>query len=640
MNKVFSNRKKHLEWYQIYYLLAAFDLITIGASLLLNHQLAQEYNSSVATNRIWVKRLREISDLARIGADLNAPGNDVFRTMNVDDERVRLEQSLYRLEEKMQSIQADFYESDPIIPASEYKLLAEAETALCRMGEVSKLILNLVETGKIQQATERMAEMDKQYYYAANALRTVGLKVSEIQQASLDDQATRLRSIRTSEQWIALAIVFMVAGTLYYGKRLALQAQRENEEREQHLSALQVAHTELEIKTVDLESALIDLKQAEEELVASEQKFRAIFDNAFQFIGLTSEDGILYEVNQTALDFAGVKREQVLGLYFWDTPWWSHSKKLQDRLRTAVLEARTGKFIRFETENRNYAGEAVPVDFSLQPVLDHNGKVVLLIPEAREMKEKKEAEQRVSEFYSTVSHELRSPLTAIHGALALIEGGLAGEVSEKTMVLVKVAVDESERLIRLINDILDLRKIEAGMLALKKQQVATARMVERTVETLRPIADLARVTLCSKLETVEPVLCDEDRITQVLTNLISNAIKFSPPGSEVSVLVEKTSHNTLRFSVVDDGQGIPQELMHKLFKKFQQLDQTDKRKCGGTGLGLAISKALVEQHGGRIGALNREPKGAEFWFEIPAQAATTPQSQECRVIKESVANGE
>ncbi len=360
-------------------------------------------------------------------------------------------------------------------------------------------------------------------------------------------------------------------------------------------------------------------KAAQQKMAENERKFRAIFDQTFQFIGLLAPDGTLLEANRTALDFAGVERKDVLGLPFWDCPWWAHSKELQDQLRQAITEAAQGKFVRFEATHRDHDGNLFTVDFSLKPVMDEEGKVVLLIPEGRDISDSKEAERRVRDFYSTVSHELRTPLTSIRGSLGLIEGGLAGEVSAKAARLVTIARTESDRLIRLINDILDIRKIEAGKLDLQKRTVDVKDLARKAIDGIRGMADEAGIKVGVNVLTSGPTECDEDRILQVLTNLISNAIKFSPKNGEVLLAVEPGAGRSFRFSVSDKGIGIPANQMHKLFGKFQQLDQGDTRKIQkGTGLGLAICKSIVELHDGSIGVESKETEGTTFWFEIPA----------------------
>jgi signal transduction histidine kinase len=234
--------------------------------------------------------------------------------------------------------------------------------------------------------------------------------------------------------------------------------------------------------------------------------------------------------------------------------------------------------------------------------------------------QRKEAERRVSEFYSTISHELRSPLTSIRGALGLMEGGKAGEFSPKAMRLIKIAREECDRLIRLINDILDIRKIEAGKLQLFLKEEKVSDIINATVNGIKAMADESQVII--KLADIDPdmtVLCDRDRLIQVMTNLIGNAIKFSPAGKTVRVFaqaIERHGDRYVRFSVTDNGPGIAEEEREKLFQLFQQLDSSDSRPQGGTGLGLAISKALVEQHGGAIGLDSKVGEGSTFWFEL------------------------
>jgi PAS domain S-box-containing protein len=252
------------------------------------------------------------------------------------------------------------------------------------------------------------------------------------------------------------------------------------------------------------------------------------------------------------------------------------------------------------------------------PIKDRSGNLLRLCGIAHDITERKEMEKRVSEFYSTVSHELRTPLTSIRAALGLIEGGLAGDMTEKAGQLTHIARTESDRLIRLINDILDIRKIEAGKLELKKEPVWPHELLEDTFNSVLPMAAESKVELVKNIVDEQPLLIDRDRMVQVLTNLVSNAIKFSDANKQVQVSVTRTD-NSSRFSVSDSGPGIPDNQIHKLFGLFQQLDSSDSRPRGGTGLGLAISKAIVEQHGGNISVDSIVGKGSTFWFELPDQ---------------------
>ncbi|HNB22638.1 MAG TPA: response regulator [Candidatus Melainabacteria bacterium] len=250
------------------------------------------------------------------------------------------------------------------------------------------------------------------------------------------------------------------------------------------------------------------------------------------------------------------------------------------------------------------------------PQLDDQGELETIYSIGHDITDRKEAERRVSEFYSTVSHELRTPLTSIHASLRLIEGGLAGQVSDKVSRLVTIARNESDRLIRLINDILDIRKLEAGRLELKLAERKVADLVDGAFAATEGMAQEAKVTLKHQLMYNGFLRCDQDRVIQILTNFLSNAIKFSPEGETVFLDVEKHL-DMIRFSVTDSGPGIPESEQHKLWGKFQQLDSSDTRPKGGTGLGLAITKGLTEQHGGTVGFVSTVGKGTTFWAELP-----------------------
>ncbi|MBN8230309.1 response regulator [Corallococcus macrosporus] len=246
----------------------------------------------------------------------------------------------------------------------------------------------------------------------------------------------------------------------------------------------------------------------------------------------------------------------------------------------------------------------------------------------RDLTERKAVERMKNEFVSTVSHELRTPLTSIRGSLGLLENGIVGELPSQALDMVRIARTNTERLIRLINDILDLEKMESGMLELKLQPQTAQDLVEATLAGVQGMAETAHVTLRSDVEGTPQVKGDRDRLIQVLTNLVSNAIKFSPQGASVVVAAGLTADGRVRFSVTDQGSGIPEEKLPRLFGRFQQLDASDTRSKGGTGLGLAISQAIVEQHGGRIEVSSPPGQGATFHFtlealRVPAPAAGT-----------------
>lgn len=252
-----------------------------------------------------------------------------------------------------------------------------------------------------------------------------------------------------------------------------------------------------------------------------------------------------------------------------------------------------------------------------QPIRLADGTLLGRLFVYQDITQEKELDQTKSEFISIASHELRTPMTSIKGSLDLLLGGFAGDVNEETRELLVIAHSGCERLIRLINDILDLSKIEAGRMQLRLQPVSLMDSVQRSVRTIKSYADSMNVQLA--VEAAEPlpeILGDKDRLDQVVTNLLGNAIKFSPPEGTVTVTVRVVSEG-VECRVIDTGSGIPADQVDRIFDKFHQVAGPSKKK-GGTGLGLTIARALVVEHNGRIWAESQLGRGSQFCFTLPA----------------------
>jgi signal transduction histidine kinase len=236
-----------------------------------------------------------------------------------------------------------------------------------------------------------------------------------------------------------------------------------------------------------------------------------------------------------------------------------------------------------------------------------------------DIRQLKEVERLKTDFVSTVSHELRTPLTAIRGALGLVLAGTTGPVASKTRDLLQIGLQNTERLIRLINDILDVERIEAGHLWVRREPCELSEILRTTVESLRTVAMETQVTLALESDANPVVTGDPDRLVQVFTNLISNAVRFSPPGESVTVSLRTTPTSVVVF-VSDRGPGIPLEFRRRIFGKFQQADAAGS--AGGAGLGLAIVRAIVERHGGSIRFDSAPGHGTTFITELPYTAPT------------------
>jgi PAS domain S-box-containing protein len=276
-----------------------------------------------------------------------------------------------------------------------------------------------------------------------------------------------------------------------------------------------------------------------------------------------------------------------------------------------------------ELVGRRRDGSTFPIDFALAEM--PLGARRMFVVFVRDISKRKRNERLKDEFVATVSHELRTPLTSIAGSLGLLTGGVAGDLSPSAGKLLDIAYNNSQRLVRLINDILDIEKIESGNAAFDLKPVDLGTLVEQAIESNRGFADSFAVRM--RLEpppVAATVEADGDRIVQVITNLLSNAIKFSPPQDEVVVACENRGA-MVRVSVRDHGSGIPEAFKSRIFDKFAQANGGGLQRKSGTGLGLNIVKQIVERHGGSVAYEAAAGGGTVFYFELPRLMARAGQ---------------
>jgi len=274
-------------------------------------------------------------------------------------------------------------------------------------------------------------------------------------------------------------------------------------------------------------------------------------------------------------------------------------------------------------------GTSFPAEYCLTPILDQ-GRFSGSVLSFRDISQRFALDRLKDEFISTVSHELRTPLTSIRGALGLLSSGILGEVNPKAANLLRIALTNSDRLVRLINDILDLERIQSGREPLAFRPVQLGEIVRQAIDGMQPVADAAGVQLIHDTTQVE-LAADPDRLVQVLTNLMSNAVKFSPPNSTVSVMLQPGAKG-VTLSVIDHGRGIPADKLEAIFGRFQQVDASDSKQKGGSGLGLAICRTIVMQHSGRIWAERNPVRGSTFRVYLPyapGAAAVPPGKPNC-----------
>ncbi len=366
-----------------------------------------------------------------------------------------------------------------------------------------------------------------------------------------------------------------------------------------------------------LRSEIQQRKQAQKKLEEEGARHQAILDHAVEGIITISDQGIIVAANPAAGHLFGYTMDEMLGnnisLIIPSPHRENHNEYLARYLRTRQARILG---ISQEVEGLTKEGEAIPIQLSIS-VIDLEDRT-LFTGILHDLTEQKKTDRLKNEFVSTVSHELRTPLTSIYGGLKMVLAGVTGPLPDKTKRLLTLAYNNSERLNLLINDILDVQKIESGLSSFQLKPLDPATLLRQAVEENRAYGVKLGVTytVMEPLPDHLRIKGDRARLFQVLANLLSNAAKYSQAGQKVEIaLVEERPWAT--FSVTDFGSGIPASFQPRVFQKFAQADSSDTRQKGGTGLGLSITKALVENHQGTIDFKTEPGKGSTFFFRLP-----------------------
>ncbi len=345
----------------------------------------------------------------------------------------------------------------------------------------------------------------------------------------------------------------------------------------------------------------------------------SIYDNAKDGMIILDKDGYIESLNPAASRLYGYPPEELIGRGI-EILGRNQARRqdVQQSLALILDRANKGGNPLQEFAARRKDGSGFTADVATSPVPLTDGMHFLAV--VRDVTERKEVEQMKTAFVSTVSHELRTPLTSIAGSLGLLSGGAAGALPERAARLIKIAHANSERLVRLINDILDVEKIESGKMSFNIEPVPLRPLVEQAIQANQAFAADYGVNLVLEAGNGDAVaLADADRLMQVVTNLLSNAAKFSPRGEVVTVTI-LAGQEKHRIVVSDKGSGIPDEFKSRIFSKFAQADASDTRIKGGTGLGLSIVREIVTRLGGMVDFETRAGGGTSFYVDLPAAA--------------------
>jgi PAS domain S-box-containing protein len=357
-------------------------------------------------------------------------------------------------------------------------------------------------------------------------------------------------------------------------------------------------------------------KRNEQALKSSERLFRAVFEQTFQYVGLLTPDGIVVELNRSALEIGGLTRHSTVGRPFTEAAWWHQKPSAgKEELEALIARAAAGETVREELEIKGVDLRTHVVDFSLKPIRDENGAVTLLIAEGRDISERVSAEialreamqhaelanRAKSEFLANMSHELRTPLNAIIGFAEVMQRETFGPLgSSRYRTYCTDIHTAGTHLLSVINDVLDMAKIEAGRLMAHDEEVDIGSAISTCVQMVRDRIEAAGLYLTLEIAPdLPPLIADERLLKQMLLNLLSNAVKFTPKGG-IDVSARLASDGKLVIAVADSGIGMAPAEIPKAMQAFGQIDSALNRKFGGTGLGLHLVRNMAELQGGQL----------------------------------------
>jgi PAS domain S-box-containing protein len=630
-----------LKWHFIYYLLAAFNVLAISTSLYLTHRIMSLYTASVAENQEWGKRLDDYSELGQLAGAVDAPGNDVFESHNVEAEAVRMRTALGAFNERMAVLREDMQaereeaQTAPISREIDSALndMDSIQTGMNDLAVESDLIFSYFQQNKLDLAGGRMATMDRKYASLNAGLARLRNDVSDAQEKIFGKELTDAASLQKSEGVLAFLLLPLVCGAVVYGYKIKKQGdsysrQEEQSNRELEATAAELRHAreELEVKvearTAELAKTNKELQTRGTQLTEAQQiahvgswewdvaADRVTWsDELYRIFGLQPQEfGATYDSFLSRLH--PEDRETVANI-------------VGDALQTSVFQTFDHRIVRPDGTIRFCSSTG-------KVVLDEGDRPVKMIGVAQDVTERKRIEAELeqarnealesarlkSEFLANMSHEIRTPMNGVIGMTGLL---LDTELDGEQRDYVETVRSSADSLLTIINDILDFSKIEAGKLTFEKLDFDLRSVVESGVELLAQRAQAKGIELASLVDANVPTrMCgDAGRLRQVLVNLVGNAVKFTEAG-EVVVCArserEMGGHVMVRFAVRDTGIGISTAAQRRLFQAFTQADGSTTRKYGGTGLGLAICKQLVEIMGGEMGVESREGEGSTFWF--------------------------
>jgi PAS domain S-box-containing protein len=541
---------------------------------------------------------------------VNAPGRQIeIQAMSLPSEQSQLSRHIQRLAGWSVALLLS------ILIAKTFQFYRRQSRSYFALNESQQRFMRAFNT-----APQGMALVDDDgHWISANPMlcQILGYKESDLRRISLAEIAPSLAIQNLQQEWRS-----QNKSSLQYELNL------KHRDGSDVTCLLSLAHIDYE----KLEKAywifqIIDINRrvaAERQIQANAEYTQAILNNVAEGIVCTTTSGMVLSINPAAISILKFPDESFLNVDFFQLVCGKEKVDLRAEVENFIqsfaanqTEELTSDATYFKRENsiKDYLGNDIHVEFSISfSQQKHQTDVIIVL---RDISERKYLEIMQSEFVSIVSHELRTPLTSIIGSLKLIEGGIFGHLPDSLARMIHIALQNGQQLALIINDILDMDKLVAGKMEFNLQELTASSLVTTSIENNQSFARQYQITFeFDQPEQDFIVKADPQRVHQILSNLLSNAAKFSKTGNKVELSITKHDQS-VKFTVKDYGEGIPQQYQDRLFKKFSQVDGSSTRRKGGTGLGLSICKEMVERMQGEIGFNSIEGQGSSFYFTLP-----------------------
>lgn len=598
--------KSTIYWHYICYALAAISFLTIASSLYLNNQVTSIFSESVKTNSVWAEHAATLNKLNQLATAADAPGNNVFETRDIDGESLQLEETISHFLTEIVRFKKEVAETVES-PRAFVGGIDSAINDMTMLAREANNIFDALKEGDELKAGIHMAVMDRHYAEVITTLGKLSEKILAKQQGLFEVKFRAAETYQRFEIVFASVISAITLAVTLYGHGIARKFRTGEEARAETNTLYQESLRELEFQKLAFDKHAI--------------------------VSIADLSGRITYANERFQDVSGYSEEELIGQNHRLVKSQEHSPEFYLNMWSTITKGRVWHGV---IKNRKKDGTPYWVDSTIVPFVGPKGiperyigirtditEQVTLTESLAEAKAEAEAANiSKSEFLASMSHEVRTPMTAVMGLADLL---LKERLSESARDKVGKIKDSTRSLLVIINDILDMSKMEAGKLEIEQLDIHVPSLIEEVIALFfeKRTGDRATsITLTTELAEGFPATCrtDPTRLRQVLVNLIGNAMKFTSEGSITirGMLVRRPNGDgRIRLEVEDTGIGISSKVIDKLFMEFAQADSSITRKFDGTGLGLAICKRLVELQNGSIGVESKLGVGSTFWFELP-----------------------